>query len=289
MAEVKWIKIVTDIFDDEKILLIESMPESDAIIVVWFKLLCLAGKNNNSGVFMLNDKIHYTDEMLSTIFRKPLNIVRLALNTFESFGMIEIINDVITIPNWSKHQTLDALEKRRAKDRIYQREKRAKQKFLVSKMSADSSYDESPDVSVLDKERDKEEDKEMDICNISKDILCSTFIEQILQKWNSIGLTSKLVAIKPKTQRYKLLKARVKQYSESEILEAIDKVKESSFLMGRINDFEITFDWFIKPNNFAKILDGNYKNKEKNYGFQSNNKGNETKIEGAEGVDWSKF
>ncbi len=48
---VKWIKIVTDIFDDEKILLIESLPDADSIIVIWFKLLCLAGKQNNSGVF----------------------------------------------------------------------------------------------------------------------------------------------------------------------------------------------------------------------------------------------
>ena len=44
MAEVKWIKIVTDIFDDEKILLIETLPEADSIIVIWLKLLCLAGK-----------------------------------------------------------------------------------------------------------------------------------------------------------------------------------------------------------------------------------------------------
>ena len=86
MAEVKWIKIVTDIFDDEKILLIESMPDADSIIVIWFKLLCLAGKNNNSGVFTLNDKIPYTDEMFATIFRRPLNTVRMALKVFEQYG-----------------------------------------------------------------------------------------------------------------------------------------------------------------------------------------------------------
>ena len=85
MAEVKWIKICTDIFDDEKILLIENMPEADSIIVIWFKLLCLAGKQNNGGVFMLNDKIAYTEEMLATIFRRPLNTVRLALKTFETY------------------------------------------------------------------------------------------------------------------------------------------------------------------------------------------------------------
>ena len=94
-TDVKWIKIVTDIFDDEKILLIESMPEADSIIVIWFKLLCMAGKQNNKGIFLLNDKIAYTDEMLATIFRRPLNTVRLALKTFENYGMIEIVNNVM--------------------------------------------------------------------------------------------------------------------------------------------------------------------------------------------------
>ena len=108
MGKVKWIKIVTDIFDDEKMLLIESLPSADSIIVIWFKLLCLAGKNNNSGVFLLHERIPYTDEMLATIFRKEVNIVRFALKTFNDFGMIELIDNVITIPNWSKHQTLDA-------------------------------------------------------------------------------------------------------------------------------------------------------------------------------------
>lgn len=135
MAEVKWIKIVTDIFDDEKILLIESMPDRDAVIVIWFKLLCLAGKQNNGGVFMLNDKIPYTDEMLSTIFRRPINTVRLALDTFQHFGMVEIVNDCITIPNWGKHQSLDALENKRKYMREYMRDYKAKQKGIACKDS----------------------------------------------------------------------------------------------------------------------------------------------------------
>ena len=117
-TDVKWIKIVTNIFDDEKILLIESMPEADSIIVIWFKLLCMAGKQNNKGIFLLNDKIAYTDEMLATIFRRPLNTVRLALKTFENYGMIEIVNNVITIPKWDEHQSLDTLEKIREKNRL---------------------------------------------------------------------------------------------------------------------------------------------------------------------------
>lgn len=166
MAEVKWIKIVTDVFDDEKILLIDSLPERDGIIVIWFKMLCLAGKTNNGGVFLLNDKIAYTDEMLSTIFRRPVNTVRLALQTFEQFGMIEIINDVITIPNWDKHQSLDKLEQTREQTRKRVAKHREKQKALTAcnvTCNADVTQSNATDKIREDKNRkdiEGEEEKE---------------------------------------------------------------------------------------------------------------------------------
>lgn len=158
MADVKWIKLMTDVFDDEKILLIESLPEKDSLIVIWFKLLCLAGKQNNSGVFVFSNRMPYTDEMFATIFRRPINTVRLALATFQQYGMIDIVDDVVTIPNWNKHQSLDAYEKKKARDRLYQAERRAAQKALIEKSS-----DKSSDVVVSDidieEDKEKEEDK----------------------------------------------------------------------------------------------------------------------------------
>lgn len=164
MNEVKWIKIVTDIFDDDKILLIESLPAADTIIVIWFKLLCLAGKQNNSGVFIFNDKIAYNEDMLSTIFRRDKNTVKLALDTFENFGMIERIEGVITIPNWNKHQTLDSYELKKIRDRQYQTQRREKQRKLIEKSSdkssdkkrliAQPSDDESLPVAFSEEERD---------------------------------------------------------------------------------------------------------------------------------------
>ncbi len=133
MSKVKWIKIVVDIFDDEKILFIEQLPDADTIIVIWFKLLTLAGKINNGGVLLFNEKLAYTDEMLATIFRRPLSTVKLALRTFEEFEMVEIINDTLTIPNWSKHQSVDKLEEKKDYMRNYMQEYRKKQRLLVEK------------------------------------------------------------------------------------------------------------------------------------------------------------
>jgi predicted phage replisome organizer len=158
MAEVKWIKITTDVFDDEKILLIESLPEADSIIVIWFKLLCLAGKQNNSGVFMMGNSIPYTDKMLATIFRRKEATVKMALETFSQFGMVELIDGVITIPNWEKHQNIDQLEKIKEQTRIRVAKHREKQKLLCD--SNVTSNDTVTQCNAIDKNRkEKEEDK----------------------------------------------------------------------------------------------------------------------------------
>ena len=154
MADVKWIKITTDIFDDEKILLIESLPDPYAIITCWFKLLCLAGKQNNSGVFLLG-RMPYTDKMLATIFRMNEATVTMALKTFEQFGMIEIINNTVTIPNWGKHQNIDQIEARNAYMKNYMREYREKQK-LISSGNANCKPNSKANVSEADKIRVEE-------------------------------------------------------------------------------------------------------------------------------------
>ena len=117
MAEIKWIKICTDLFDDEKILLIDGMEDRDSIIVIWVKLLCLAGKQNNNGVFVIGGKMPYTDEMLATIFHRPLETVQKAMAVFETFGMVEVVEGVFTLPNWEKHQSLEQFEKNKEKTR----------------------------------------------------------------------------------------------------------------------------------------------------------------------------
>ena len=131
MSEIKWIKITTDIFDDEKICLIDALPDHDAILVIWFKIIVLAGKLNKNGVLAISPNLVYTDEMLSTRFQRPLNTVRMALGIFERFGMIEVVEGVITLPNWEKHQNIDGMEKIKEQTRKRVARHREKQKELA--------------------------------------------------------------------------------------------------------------------------------------------------------------
>lgn len=133
MADVKWIKLSVNMFDDEKIKLIEQMPDADALLVVWIKLLSQAGKTNASGYIYLNENIPYTDEMLAAIFNRPLSVIRLALQTFKNFGMIEIDEQsFISIANWEKHQNIDGLAKIREQNRkrVAEHRKRKRQELI---------------------------------------------------------------------------------------------------------------------------------------------------------------
>lgn len=263
MADIKWIKICTDIFDDEKILLIENLPEGDTIIVCWLKLLCLAGKQNNCGVFLINERIPYTEEMLATIFRRPLNTIKLAVQTFANFGMIEIVDNTITIPNWEKHQNLDKMELVKEQTRQRVAKYRDKQKQL-SECNVTVTLPVTQ-CNATDKIR---EDKNN--ISISKDIDCQTEtvrldIKPVIDAWNAL---SNDTAIKPvskilsTSKRYQMLVARIKEYGLDNVLKAIENISQSDFLKGNNNKgWIITFDWFVRPNNFPKVFEGDYDNR----------------------------
>ncbi|HDC8835792.1 TPA: phage replisome organizer N-terminal domain-containing protein [Staphylococcus aureus] len=131
MGEVSWIKLKVGMFDDSKIKYIEALPERDTIITIWVKLLTLSGKYNEQGYIMLSENLPYNEEMLANEFNRPINSIRLAIQTFETLGMIEKVNGVIKVTNWEKHQSLDSKAKHKEKNKLRQQRYREKQKKLL--------------------------------------------------------------------------------------------------------------------------------------------------------------
>lgn len=158
MADIQWIKLSVNMFDDEKIKLIRTMPEGDSIVIVWVQLLCLAGKINDGGLVYLGQNLAYSDEMISTIFNTPLSTVRLALKTLSKFEMIEIDGDGrIDISNWEKHQNIAGMEKIREQNRLRKQAQRERELQLkvIDVTSRDSHATEKNR-----EEKNREEKKE---------------------------------------------------------------------------------------------------------------------------------
>lgn len=221
MVEIKWIKITTGIFDNEKIKLIETLPEADSLIVIWFKILCLAGRTNMSGLLMMNDRIYYTDEMLASLFNRPLNTVRLALKTFQEFGMVEMINDTYYISNWEKHQNVESLDKVREQTR--KRVQRHRQKLLAESAKCNVTRNVTETLTnAIEKELDKEEeeDKEKEIRTTIPSSGCDSDFNIFLymQKRGFVSI-SPIMAEK--------INADIEMYSLEEVRTAIDIADEN--------------------------------------------------------------
>ncbi|WP_163526650.1 phage replisome organizer N-terminal domain-containing protein [Halobacillus ihumii] len=187
MSEVKWIKLNTHMFEDEKIKLIEQMPDADTLLVIWIKLIAQAGKVNASGYIFLSERIPYSDEMLATIFNRPINTVRMALDTFQQFGMIHIDDkSFIRITNWEKHQNIAGLEKIREQNRKRVAKHRQKKKLEQPKddVTLHVTQGNAP-------EEEQELERELDI-DKEKEQLQEQDVADVIQFWdvNGFGLNN---------------------------------------------------------------------------------------------------
>ncbi|ABS42787.1 phage replisome organizer N-terminal domain-containing protein [Clostridium botulinum] len=241
LAEVKWIKITTNMFDDEKIKLIDAMPERDTVHYIWMRLLVQAGKTNANGYIFLNDNVPYTEEMLSTIFNRPLNSLRFALKVLRDFGMIQIQDDkLIKIANWSKHQNIEGMEKVRQQTRERVAKHRAKKKELLEETKRQScknndnkknimlheTLSNGRDIDIEDIDIEIKEDRKSDIRkNLDKinEAYFNTFYRQISA-----------------TYLNQVLKVMAKEDYTDLLIYALDITKKREQEQGKIKGFKYT-------------------------------------------------
>ena len=88
-------------------------------------------------------------------------------------------------------------------------------------------------------------------------------VRRVVDAWQTLGIQKLRKIPDSTTNAGKMLRARIRDYGIGSVLEAIEIVRASDFLMGRVKDFQITFDWFVRPNNFLNIVNGKYDNRDK--------------------------
>lgn len=106
-------------------------------------------------------------------------------------------------------------------------------------------------------------DNKPDNNTVSNDTVRQTDVRRCIDAWNSLvdcGIKP-VQGIHSGTKRYDSLVARIREYGVDDVLKAIDKIRHSKFLQGKSGgkrQWSIIFDWFVLPNNFPKVLEGNY-------------------------------
>jgi predicted phage replisome organizer len=237
MADVKWIKVSTDMFESSrKIKQIEVMPEGDTILVIWLKLLLLAGNVNDGGNIYITPEIPYTDEMLANELRRPLATVRMALSIFEKFGMIEIIDDILRLSSWEKYQNIEGLEKIREQNR--KRVAKCREKKLLSSGSVTSNVTVTLRNGI---EGDGDKDKEKEFHSFTHTRESEDDLSSPEYRRSYLGGIGKNVVF----------------LSDEQMSDLLDKlsVEEFDYYVGVIADNELKGHHYKKKTHYQAILD----------------------------------
>lgn len=160
MAEVKWVKITTDMFDNRKIKYLRKLPDGNNIVLIWVMLLTMAGRCNANGMIFLTENIPYTPKMLADELGFEETTVTLALASLEQMNMVVTNGRYFSIAGWEEYQNTDRLSEIREYNRLAKQKSRAKQKQLNASVNDMSMTSQRCHDTEEEGEEDLEEEKE---------------------------------------------------------------------------------------------------------------------------------
>lgn len=242
MADVEWIKLYLKTFrTSRKLSAIERMKNGDTIIVIWFKLMCLAGEINDGGAIYVTPKIPFDEISLADELKKPVTVVKTAIKVFEEHDMI-FKDDAgfIQIANWEKYQSVDRLSEIREQNRLRKQKQRE-----IEKMSRDSHVTVTSNVTgchAIEEEREEEEEGEKEF----------SFI-------HSIAREGKEKFFDPEYRRRYLggIGKNVVFLSDEQMGDLLDKmsIEEFDYYVGVVADNELKGHHYKKKTHYQAILD----------------------------------
>ena len=261
MAENKtyyYLKLKEGFFDSEDMKLLQSMEDGYIYSDILLKLMLLSLRKN--GELMYKGQIPYSPEMLSTLTGHTASVVENALDVLQSMKLIELREDgailLEEIQNFigKSSEEADRIRSYRStvkKDKPIESNQESVQMYDKSTANVQQMNDKCTDDS------EDENDTAIHVEDVSKEE-----IKQAIEEWNTLGL-SQISHITGTSKRGQMLKARIREYGLDQVLSTIRKINESTFLKGQNKTgWMITIDWLVKPNNFIKVLEGNYSNRQ---------------------------
>ena len=244
-----WLKLDRGFFKRHDITVIEDLPNGKDYVLFYLKLMLESV--DHEGALRFSDTIPYSESMLASVTHTNIDIVRSAMKILIELGMIEIFDDkTLFMKEVAKLLDSETYAARR------KREQRSgnDQGDIVPRLSHGCPQEKEIEI-----EKESEKDTETEVITNPDGFVCRTKdVRRITEAWNSLGL-QQLTKVTSESKRGGMLRARVNEYGTEAVLDAIEKIRRSAFLKGQnAEGWTITFEWFVKPNNFIKVYEGNY-------------------------------
>ena len=256
-----WLRLKDDFFSSKRIKKLRKLAGGDTYVIIYLKMQLIAMKND--GIIQYTGLEKSFSEELSLDIDEDVDNVQVTLSYLISTGLAETSDNInFFFPYAVENVGSESSSAARVRA-LRARQKEQAQALHCNNDVTECNTEIERDIEI-EKESDIEKDTEKEEGTLSKESVCRPEdVRQVFDAWQTLGI-QKLRKIPDSTVNTgKMLRARIKEYGVGSVLEAVEIVRGSDFLMGRVKDFQITLDWFVRPNNFQKIINGTYDNREK--------------------------
>lgn len=250
MTSAKWIKLNIDMFDKWQIRELRSLPEGDTAMVIYLYLLTQAVRSNQGGVLVFNEHIPITNTSIANQLGIKERTVEMAIQALIKLELLTDVDGILNVVGLEEFMYTDPMELIRQKDRERKRKLRERQKQALIEVKED--VDVIPMIPVVNRAI------EAITATKQEDAVPKEDIKKVIDAWNAItertGLR-KLTKLTSGSNRYKWLVARILEYGMDDVLKAIDLIPDCTYILDK---GWFNFEWFVRPSNFPKVLEGNY-------------------------------
>ncbi len=258
MAEKRfyWLKLSEDFFKSRDIKKLRKIAGGDTYTIIYLKLLLLS-LTDNGYLYYEGVEPTFAEEMALAIDEDEEN-VEVTLNYLEQRGLLErktldeyILTECAEMTG-SETSVARRVRKTREKKALLEKEKRYNV-TLECKNETNCNTDETNCNTEIDIDIEKDKEKEQDL-DLETEKILKIYAKTKLPKLNFISDDLK-AKIKNSLQQFKI--------EDFEL--CFKKAENSLFLTGKNNlGWKANLEWFLKNDNMAKVLNGNYDNRPKN-------------------------
>ena len=263
-----WLKLPKDFFKDKWIKKLRRLPGGSDYTVIYMKMLLLTV--DTDGVFNYEGVEENFWSEIAFEIDEDKDAVAVTCQFLERAGLLVVSKDGSEI-NLPAVAMMTGSEDASASRVRRFRENQKAQRALSDCQSGVSALHCNGEI---EKEKELELEKEIELetdlsdkMTLGSDEPCSqkrTQYQNFVDSWNSLSEFGIVQIRSISGKRADALRARLRQYGDDSFNECVEAIRQSDFLQGRNNrGWVVTFDWLVKPSNYPKVLEGNYRNKVK--------------------------
>lgn len=252
-----WLKLYDDFFSSLRIKKLRKLAGGDTYLAIYLKMQLLAMKSD--GILKWSGlEDDFTSE-LALELDEELENIKVTLAYLLSCGLAETDDSInyffpFAVSNVGSESTVA--------QRVRDYRKKAKEEALnETENNAVTPLLHCNTEKEIEKDtrgKRQEEDIEADVTAPNGAVCRTGDVRRVVEAWNSLGINP-IMKITGSSTRGGMLRARISEYGVDAVINAIAQINDSSFLKGQNKSgWTVSFDWFVRPNNFLKVMEGRY-------------------------------